>query len=53
MNYVYNKVEVLRAFIFVQTELKGFSKWTGKYYDMVTKSSDSIEAKKYAAIVKQ
>ena len=27
MNYVHNRVDVRRAFIFVQTELEGFAKW--------------------------
>ena len=29
MNYVHNRVDVRRAFIFVQTELEGFAKYIG------------------------
>ena len=34
MNYVRNKADVLRAFIFVQTELEGFAKWTSIFWNL-------------------
>ena len=48
MNYVHNKVDVIRAFIFVQTELKGYEKWT-----TYTIYPQFKTAKEWATIIKQ
>ena len=50
--YVHNLASFLRAYIFVQTELKGFEKWGREYYDKEYKYI-CLTAKDYAGEVKQ
>ena len=53
MNYVHNKADVIRAFIFVQTELKGFEKWKISVYDESKEEFIKYTAKEQAERVKQ
>ena len=58
MNYVYNKADVQRAFIFVQTEMFGFIKWIKTIYENSTSASGALKilctktAKEYAEEIK-